>query len=1108
MNKKFLLILFTLSISAIIILQPIAILSQTQHAASTSGKQTSLPGLAAQSFGQPSSVVYHNRSLSSYGYSNAVAIANSSEIPSKYLYLPNMNSAGKKASGTYSPSYTQSPAPVGIADYGTAGSYSTTSFNGTISVNNMTPLYVLNDAPTSLGVQLNAILSGVSVGQSNTGVYWTQNVLFYSARQHQLQFIDNIWNFSSPGAGMNNSTLYSHGPNGTVIPNSLYYAVGGTINVTYPFTVALYLNSTLNGGKQEVFFNYSVSEGAKGGSMISGSFDYAVFNSSYKVSSPAQYLVNGAQSVPIASIPYDVEFVLGGPGGGSTTSLYGTNASMTLEYMSGGSYTTVKSAYDAGSDTGETANGIAVSWNQTDRVNLTAGPTFVYGMWGISTSSAMSTYKGTVNPSEAFMFVSPGGQFLNSTAAWVPLKTDGSYSFTIPTESSGYYQTGIFSNWYNPMYGTLGSSTVLTENRTRGIYAPIYAIGNQQLKDLSTLSTGTLTAPYVISGQQNASIYPIFGKFNDYAFPLFPGVLISGTTAPVKLQGIPSFYIQYSASVQSELSFFTLPPLNYMNFEFYNDTNITLNGSSFISGWFSYTLAGYFPAADVLLWNTTNSLISSNFFSSMDSSVLVYNSNNTKSNNTIWGNYFGQNSLVQSGYYSSFNTVGAPAGLTLFSSGNIVYNNNFEVYFTALSPNVSIYTGLESNYTNHWNITKEPVSFLKVVNGITLTGGIMDTGPNPITYQGGNFWWNYLGNGTSLYNDSGLIYSGGDKAPLTLHVFGVTFQEKGIPQGTRWYAILGNGSIAVSTTGSELSFYEPNGTYYVEIYARDYFANQSSGFLVVAGMNQSINLSFSKLFSLTFVENGLPSGDLWSVTVDGVTGYSVSNSIQYLATNGSLSYTLNGAGGYKPEIQTGQLIIIGQNRTVQANYLPFTYQVSFSESGLPPGTQWGIFILGQNVDTTSTSLTANVPNGTYGYTVTGATGYTPSIQYGEVSVNNGTNAVSISFSSNIYTLTFFETGLPAGSNWTVNIGSKHIVTTNSTIDIRESTGIYNYTVTGPSGYAASVKAGSVQVDKNLSVSVSFSNKSGIGLYQALDYALFGGSVAILGYTFYRLRKLK
>lgn len=1002
---------------------------------------------------------------------------------------------------------------MGVADYGlynnsgnlVSYSYSTTSFEGTISVSNLSPLYVLDGLPRSLGIQLNAILKNVTVGNNDSYVFWNQNVMLYSARTHQIQFIDNIWNFTSSTAGMTNSTLSGYG--GTLVPNSLYYSVGPVINVTYPFTVSMYLNSTIVGGSNRIYFNYSVSNTVPGGKTVSGSYDNVTFNSSSSLSTPASYYVSGTQYTPLGYLPYDAEFVLGGPGGGSTTSLYGINATMSLDYLNSttGTYKSVRAAYDAGTDTGETANGIAVSWNNQDQAVLSAGPSMIYGMWGIS-NSAMATYSGIINPAESFLFVNSGSSFSNSTSSWVPLTTGGMYKFTIP---SGIYSAAIYSNWHTPEYSSLsaikGSTVLLTYKSSMGIYAPLYIFGNQQLSQVSKSGSGTSADPYIVTGVQNNSILPVFGRFNDFGFPLFSGILVSGTTDNVYFTGMPSFHIQYSYSVQTFLSYLGLPPFNYLNMEFYNDSNVVLKNSSFISGWFSVDLAYYFPAASVVFWNTTDSLISSNYFSSMGLSLFIYNYNGTESNITVWGNEFAQDGIVLSSIFPYMNVEGAPTGLLLFSSGNLIYNNIFDVYQTAISPGVDFYTSGYVNYANQWNITREPLSYYRMVLGQNLTGGIMDSGPSGINYQAGNYWWNYLGNGTQLYNDSGLIANGGDFQPLVLHVYKITFMQTGLPSGVTWYVIIDNGTMVIQGSGSFISFYEPNGSYFIQIYSDTYMANQTSGFVIVTGSPQEFRITFYRLYYLNFVETGLPAGYGWSVDVNGVTGTSNSGTIEYLATNGSYQYTVSGVNGYHPVSDTGSFIIHGQNATVSIEFLPYTFPVAFMESGLPSGTTWGIFVDGHKITGTTSTLTANLANGTYGFTVIGVLGYSTTDTYGTVHVNNGNSTVQITFQGQEFILTFSEKGLPGGTSWSVTIAGQTFKSTNQSIILQGTTGEYNYSVSGSSGYSALQHSGTVTLNSNLSVPVTFT-RSGLSLFQIVDYALFAGSVALLAFSVYTVRK--
>jgi hypothetical protein len=76
-----------------------------------------------------------------------------------------------------------------------------------------------------------------------------------------------------------------------------------------------------------------------------------------------------------------------------------------------------------------------------------------------------------------------------------------------------------------------------------------------------------------------------------------------------------------------------------------------------------------------------------------------------------------------------------------------------------------------------------------------------------------------------------------------------------------------------------------------------------------------------------------------------------------------------------------------------------TYSVRFTESGLPPGTEWSV-TLGASVGTSSTkSIVFSEPNGTYGFTVAPLPGYKPSATAGAITVNGANVARSLTFTA-------------------------------------------------------------------------------------------------------------
>ncbi|MEM0155306.1 MAG: thermopsin [Thermoplasmataceae archaeon] len=676
-------------------------------------------------------------------------------IPATAVMLPNFNAPVHKEGGAILPSYLSAPAPMGIGAYGVAPSSSgftaynltTSDIMASLTINNLKDFYALDDGPNSVTFQLNAVLDNVALfGHSNYSM-WTQNVVLFSARTNILSFEDNIWNFSSPLTYLTGNAIYSS--TGIVYPyTGVHIAIGPAFQVTYPFTLDLYLNTSVVGGRSTVFFNYSLSWG---GNYVSGTYDEVIFNSispntAYVAPNP-QFLISGNTVTPTGFIPYDAEIMIGGPGGGSTANVQAISATMQLEYLSGTSYNPFPNTFDVGSETGETSQGVAVSWNSNDVATLTAGPSYVYGMWGISPAGTqMTTFTGTVNPPNSFMFASPTSSFNQTLASWVPLSSTGQFSFTLPY---GILAAEVMLSNYNPQYVTLTGSNVqisLVQNFELGVYTPLYAFGNAQLKYISYPSFGWHNSQYVLYNNPSYTGYlnPLFGMLNDYVFPAFQGILLSDVTAPVLITHAPTFTVNYMDYAPSALiiSFFELPSTNDLGIFLYQTSN-TVISNNYISGWFSYEQSG-FPVANLVLWNSQYNLVENNYFNALDSSMLVYNTASQMGHNYIIGNIFAQSPTLNSTNYAPIavsptltEVASGPVGLSVYSSDNLITGNFFTVYNTALSPDYSIYSGSSVAYRDNWNH---------------------------------NYWWNYVP-GTGPYNNFGQITSGYDYHPIVFGYF-------------------------------------------------------------------------------------------------------------------------------------------------------------------------------------------------------------------------------------------------------------------------------------------------------------------------------------------------
>ena len=148
----------------------------------------------------------------------------------------------------------------------------------------------------------------------------------------------------------------------------------------------------------------------------------------------------------------------------------------------------------------------------------------------------------------------------------------------------------------------------------------------------------------------------------------------------------------------------------------------------------------------------------------------------------------------------------------------------------------------------------------------------------------------------------------------------LTFTESGLPSGTTWYVNLSNGQTYSSTTGT-LSFTEPNGTYSYTAATTDKLYSAPGGTFTVNGQSQSLSVAFHKnLFSQEFIEHGLPSGTLWSATVDQTQYLSTSNCICVELPNGSYNAQFSSPSGYFPTPSQYMFTVDGSSQSFDIVY--------------------------------------------------------------------------------------------------------------------------------------------------------------------------------------------
>ena len=239
-------------------------------------------------------------------------------------------------------------------------------------------------------------------------------------------------------------------------------------------------------------------------------------------------------------------------------------------------------------------------------------------------------------------------------------------------------------------------------------------------------------------------------------------------------------------------------------------------------------------------------------------------------------------------------------------------------------------------------------------------------------------------------------------------------------------------------------------------------------------------------YPVEFDENGLPAGSSWSVSVNGTTYPSTSSTLGFSEPNGTYSYSVTPPTGYVAAPASGSFIVSGGPVLVSIafNATPtLAFPTTFTETGLPAGTQWSVALNNSSSGTTSTTVAFWEANGSYQFTIGEVPGYSPNPGFGSITVGGFAVNVTVNFVpiSDIYVATFSEVGLPFGTVWEVSAGG---TTANATAPfpalIALSDGTFPFTMGIVPGYNATPPSGWVTIaGVGTTVSITFTAPSTI-----------------------------
>jgi phospholipase C len=279
--------------------------------------------------------------------------------------------------------------------------------------------------------------------------------------------------------------------------------------------------------------------------------------------------------------------------------------------------------------------------------------------------------------------------------------------------------------------------------------------------------------------------------------------------------------------------------------------------------------------------------------------------------------------------------------------------------------------------------------------------------------------------------------------------YSVTFSETDLPSGTTWYVNVTNwGSLSATVAGlagTEVSANFTTGTYdFTVASANKIYSPGPEPPLVVNDAPGSLDLAFSEVtYSVTFAESGLPSGTPWNVTIGDVTLNS-SAPIAFAEPNGTYPFTVEAADGFVVITPVAPLAVNGSARDVLINLGP-RYSITFTEIGLPSSTPWNVTIGSIELSSTTSTLVFPLSNGSYTFRIGNVPGWTTRYT-GSVVVSGSKSAVSRTFTEVQYVVTFTESGLSTGTNWSVTVGTTTLHSTTTFLNFHLTNGTYNYFV--------------------------------------------------------------
>jgi len=635
----------------------------------------------------------------------------------------------------------------------------------------------------------------------------------------------------------------------------------------------------------------------------------------------------------------------------------GTKVSLTLTFPNGSSQTQTQTLVSAtGSALATPGTSATFTW--------TGIPAGSYS-WSITPSITYSTPYGSAT---ATAYPSSGSFTLSSS-------NNGTYTQGI-TYSSGtvnvtFVETGLANNlkWWVEL-GTVNESSIAPNPiifynvpaRSTISYkadSPILT-DNGWIKYQTSQASGTISTGITNMTQQityntyylvNVIFKPNYGTSNPQTV-----WVQAGNSQTFELTPEEDYYIAqpYSSSITASSGI----TINY------NSISKTTSGNTYVYNVPATVNAPGNITVSLTWFNFIDYISESGIPSGQSWSFVIYQNGQQQSTNTVYGSPV---SIEEPGYdYSTNNYYQYTITFSVINAGNGIYYVPTSISTSAVnvlsktSNSVTFeITGNSENNTNIITVTYAPYYAL------TINAG-----------SGGSVSWSVL-SGSAWTPSSGIVTSG------TVN----TGQSQTV------YVTSGAELKLTDNPNSGYTFTQWNLTGYVAP-AQGYYSNNNPIDIDNTGSTGSVTATYQYSDYLQFTVSA--SVDIsYTITLSNgqsQTGntYWGSSTITFYLPYGTYQWsisptntTVNFDGYLQDYVATPSSSSATTNASVSINYVlsGSTFNYTWSESGLPSGTQWGVSVNGNNYTTTSSNLTETFTSGqTYSWSVINPSGYvgTPS----------------------------------------------------------------------------------------------------------------------------------